>query len=238
MSGRVAQPDRAAAPDRSALHARLREGADALGVSLSAAQSERLIEYVALLARWNAVYNLTAVREPARMVEAHLLDCIAAWPLLRGCVGRAAAGGAQPVRLLDVGSGAGLPGIVWAVLLDGAEPAAQVTLVDAVDKKVAFQRQAGAALGLARLHCEQARIERFADGPFHVVCSRAYSTLADLVDGTRRLLAPGGCWFAMKGAVPHDEIAALPEDVAATRIERLEVPGLNGAARCVVLLSR
>lgn len=227
--------------DGAALRARLHEGAAALGIDLSDSQASRLLAFVALLFRWNAVYNLTAIREPDRMVDMHLLDCLAAWPVLQALLDGLRPRGAQApysATVLDVGSGAGLPGLVWAVMLAEARPGATVTLVDAVDKKTAFQRQACAELGLGNLQCVHARIEQWESPPFDVVCSRAYATLADFIAGTHRLLGSGGRWLAMKGVLPEQEIAALPEGVVAERVVQLQVPGLDGAARCAIVLGQ
>lgn len=209
---------------------RLDEGLHALGMTASARQRDRLLAYLALLSKWNATYNLTAVRDPLRMVSAHLLDCLAALPVLE-----ARLGGRVP-RILDVGSGAGLPGIVWAVMLEDTHHGLRLVTVDAVEKKIAFQRQAQAALGLANLECLHARVESLDVPGFGIVTSRAYSALDALIEGTRHLLAPGGLWLALKGEPPMAEIAALPDDVRAVGVERLHVPLLDDAARSVVLL--
>ena len=216
---------------REALHERLVDGAHALRLALTPRQCERLLDFVALLAKWNAVYNLTAIRDPQRMVAAHVLDSLAPLPQVL------ARAGDRPLRILDVGSGAGLPGIVWAIALDGTNrPRADVTLVDAVDKKTAFQRQASAQLRLDNVQCVHTRIERWQGGPFELVCSRAYASLADFVDQTQRLLAADGCWLAMKGEVPTDELAQLPAHVTVDEVVQLSVPFLGDASRCVVLM--
>ena len=216
---------------REALHERLVDGAHALRLALTPRQCERLLDFVALLAKWNAVYNLTAIRDPQRMVAAHVLDSLAPLPQVL------ARAGDRPLRILDVGRGAGLPGIVWAIALDGTNrPRADVTLVDAVDKKTAFQRQASAQLRLDNVQCVHARIERWQGGPFELICSRAYASLADFVDQTHRLLAADGRWLAMKGEVPTDELAKLPACAALDEVVPLSVPFLEDASRCVVLM--
>lgn len=252
-----------------ALAEALQEGAQRLGRTLTAAQADRLLAYLALLSKWNGVYNLTAIREPHRMVSAHLLDSLAAQRELdglavRGPIGSGQTGHRGSIEVLDVGSGAGLPGLVWALMDLPAENASssvvsaveqpipglrdpasidavaprRYTLIDAIEKKTAFQRQAAGELGLRAVSCVHGRVEQWKGGPFHVVASRAYATLAQFVAQTEHLLAEDGCWFAMKGAVPHDEIAALPSDITVDRVATLDVPGLGGAARCVVCLRR
>lgn len=192
-----------------------------LGLAITAEQRAKLVLYLDLLERWNATYNLTAVRERDAMRTQHLADCLAVVaPLQR----HAAAG-----RLLDVGSGGGLPGVVIAALL----PAWQVTCVDAVGKKMAFVRQVAGALPLPNLRAEHSRIESLKAPRFDVVTSRAFASLADFTALTRQHLAPGGVWLAMKGRVPEEEIAALPPDVEVFHVEQLAVPGLD-AQRCLV----
>lgn len=195
--------------------------AAALSVSLETAQRGTLLAYLDLLQRWNGTYNLTAVRDPAAMFTQHLADCLAVLPPLQ----RHAAGG----RLLDVGSGGGLPGVVIATVLPGW----QVTCVDTVGKKMAFVRQAAGSLGLRNLQARHARVEALAEPAFDVITSRAFSSLADFVALTRAHLAPGGVWMAMKGRVPDEEIAALPADIDVFHVEQLRVPGLD-AQRCLV----
>ncbi len=179
---------------------------------------------MSLLAKWNAAYNLTAVRDPAQMRAQHLADCLAVVePLHRQL------GDDKPVRLLDVGSGGGLPGVVLAI----AEPLWDVTCVDAVGKKAAFIRQVAGELALPNLHAEHARVETLGAPPFDVVTARAFASLADFTRQTRALLAPTGLWMAMKGKRPDDELAALPSNVKVLHVEPLAVPGLQ-AERCLV----
>jgi len=207
------------------LAGRLAQGLDAMGLSLAAAQQGQLLEYLALLEKWNAVYNLTAVREVAAMLPAHVLDALSIVPLLA----RLGVG-----HVLDVGAGAGLPGIPLAI----AMPALRVELVDAVQKKVAFQTQVKAQLRLANLHCHHARIEALtlAEKPDCIV-SRAFSALDDMVRGAGRLLAAGGVMVAMKGLHPDAEIAALAPGWRVAELVDLTVPGLD-AQRCAVVLRR
>jgi len=191
-------------------------GAAQLGVALDRAQLEQLAAYAGLLARWNATHNLTALRSPEETLTHHLLDSLAIVPqVLRVMNGNGA-------RVLDVGSGGGLPGIVLAI----AAPRARVTLVDAVQKKCAFLTQARLELGLGNVEVVHGRVEALLVPPFDVIVSRALSTLAQFVAWTRHLLRPGGCWLAMKGALPAEELSELPADVRAEIIP-LEVPGLK-----------
>ena len=210
----------------------LREGANALGLDLSEAQITQLLDFLALLQKWNKVYNLTAVRDPQEMLTHHLLDSLAAVPPLRRHVAqRGQDSAARPgARLLDVGSGGGLPGVVFAICC----PEVDVSCVDTVAKKAAFIQQAAGTLGLSNLHGIHARVETLA-GPFDVVSCRAFAALADFTAWSRQALAPHGVWLAMKGKHPHDEIAALPADVSVFHVEQLTVPGLQ-AERCILWL--
>ena len=210
----------------SALVDALERDAAALGLKLSPVERDRLLAYLQLLLHWNATYNLTAVRDADAMLTQHLADCLAAVPPLRRHLGD------KPARLLDVGSGGGLPGVVLAVLI----PSLHVTCVDTVGKKAAFVRQVAAELRLANLQAEHARVERMA-GQFEVVTARAFATLADIVALTQPRLAPAGVWLAMKGKLPHEEIAALPSDIEMFHVEPLSVPGLD-AERCLVWMRR
>lgn len=235
--------------DTDTLADRLGAGARQLGLSLQPAQRTQLLDYLRLLARWGQVYNLTAVREPAQMLTQHLLDSLAVWPALQrerdssaGAAASLADGtGRQALRpaarLLDVGSGAGLPGVVLAIVA----PDMQVTCLDAVGKKAGFVRQVAAELGLTNLRAVHARVESLpgADetGGFDVITSRAFASLADFVEGSQRQLARGGIWMAMKGQRPDDEITALPASVEVFHVEQLVVPGLQ-AQRCLVWMRR
>ncbi len=202
----------------------LQAGAAELGLDLAAAQYEQLLGYLALIQKWNKVYNLTAVRAPQDMLTHHLLDSLTAVaPLLRHTRG-------QPARVLDVGSGGGLPGIVLAI----CRPELEVSCVDTVAKKAAFIQQVAASLGLPHLRGLHARVESLG-GPFDVVCCRAFAALPDFVAWSRAALAPQGVWMAMKGRHPQPEIAALPADVEVFHVEPLSVPGL-AAERCMVWL--
>ncbi len=211
-------------PEAASLRPALAEVCQALGLAIEDKALDRLMDYLALLQRWNATYNLTAVRDPAEMLTQHLADCLAVVGPLRRQLGAA-----SPRRLLDVGSGGGLPGVVLAVL----EPGWSVTCVDTVGKKAAFIRQAAVELGLRNLSAEHARVEALKLPPFDLITSRAFASLADFVSLTRQLLAPAGVWAAMKGKAPEAELAALPADATVFHVEPLQVPGLD-ADRCIV----
>jgi len=207
---------------------------DAVGLSLSAVQQGQLAKYMGLLSHWNATYNLTALRSAPDMLSHHLADCLAVLrPLMahQDAVTAAAAGrgdAAVPIKLLDVGSGGGLPGVVLAICCPGL----QVSCVDTVGKKAAFIRQVAAELRLPHLRGEHARVEQL-PGRYDLITSRAFASLDDFVRLTRQQLAPGGVWMAMKGKQPDDEMAALPADIEVFHVEQLGVPGLD-AQRCIV----
>ena len=214
----------------TSLAAGLDAGLDALALDLKPAQRQALLDYLALLQKWNQVYNLTAVRDLQAMLSHHLLDCLAVVAPLRERLASLAS--PAPIRLLDVGSGAGLPGLVLAICL----PQLQVDFVDTVAKKSSFIQQAALSLGLANLRGLHARVESL--GPaYQVVSARAFSSLPDLVAGSDKALLPGGFWMAMKGKTPDEEIQALPPQVQAFHVEPLQVPGLD-AQRCVVWMRR
>lgn len=210
------------------LESGLRNGLESLSLVLDDAQVRRLLDYLGLIQKWTKVYNLTAVRDPAEMLTHHLLDSLAAVAPMR----RQLAGVALPVRLLDVGSGAGLPGIVIAICC----PDIAVHCVDAVGKKAAFIQQVAASLKLPNLRGLHARIESLTD-QYDVVSSRAFASLADFTRWSSGTLAEQGVWMAMKGKHPADEIAALSADVEVFHVEQLAVPGL-GAERCIVWMRR
>jgi 16S rRNA (guanine527-N7)-methyltransferase len=207
------------------VRSRLTQAAQALGLSLEDGQADALLAYLALIVKWNKVYNLTAVREPEQMLTHHLVDCLAAVPALRRAL--AEQGSAAPM-LLDVGAGAGLPGVVFAAL----HPQLRVHCVDTVAKKAAFVQQAAAELKLANLRGVHARVESLSE-PYDIICSRAFASLSDFTAWSRAALKPGGVWLAMKGKKPVEEIAALPADVEVFHVEHLTVPGLE-AERCIV----
>ena len=212
----------------SAPQRQLQQVGDALGVPLSDAQAQALLAYLALMQRWNATYNLTAVRDPAQMLIQHLADCLAViGPLRRHLSGHGSA--AKAVRLLDVGSGGGLPGVVIAIL----NPQIDVTCVDTVGKKAAFVQQVAAELRLRNLHALHSRVEEMKQAPFAVITSRAFASLPDFVRLTRKQLTTDGVWMAMKGKHPADEVALLPPDIDLFHVEQITVPGLD-ADRCII----
>ncbi len=204
--------------------AHLRDIAAQLDLPLSDEAATLLLDYIDLLQRWNSTYNLTAVRDPQRMLIQHIADCLAVIAPLRQQLANEA-----PRRLLDVGSGGGLPGVVIAILC----PTIAVTCVDAVGKKAAFIRQVAASLRLRNLHAEHARVEQLNDATFDVITSRAFASLSDFVALTRQHLASSGVWLAMKGRPPADEQATLPPDIDVFHVEQLSIPELN-AERCLV----
>lgn len=206
----------------AALGERIAAGARLLEIELQPRQVDSFVAYLRLLERWNATYNLTAVRDPEEMVPQHLLDCLAAAAAL---VRRRSPAARR--RLLDVGSGAGLPGLVLAVVL----PESEVVCVDSVGKKTAFIAQAAAVLRARNAVALHARVETLRSGSYDVITSRALASLRDFVASTRHLLADNGEWMALKGRVSDQELAGL-RDVQAT-VETVVVPGLN-AARSLV----
>lgn len=198
----------------------LRAGLAQLSLGLSDQQVSLLLDYLSLIAKWTKVYNLTAVREPTEMMTHHLLDSLAIIAPLRQHMTKG--------KLLDVGSGAGLPGAVIAICC----PAIHVTCVDTVAKKATFIKQVALELKLPNLAGLHTRVENIGQ-PFDVICSRAFASLLDFTQWSAKALAPTGVWMAMKGRHPTNELAALPAKVDVFHVEQLKVPGLN-AERCVV----
>lgn len=197
-------------------------GLGALGVELDASTQGKLVDYVHLIDKWNRVHNLTAIREPDQMVGLHLLDSLS-------LLGHLGAG----ESLVDVGSGAGLPGLALAL----ARPDLAVTVLDSSHKKAAFLDQAKAQLGLANVEVVCARVEQWRPGrAFSTVVSRAFAELADFVALAGHLLAPGGSMLAMKGLYPHEEAARLPKTHRVDRVVAVRVPGVD-AERHLVFMS-
>jgi len=207
--------------DRAALAAQLEEGVRALGLALDEEQCGRLLDYLALLHKWNAVYNLTAVRDPRQMVVQHLLDSLAVVPQF-----------AAAKNILDVGAGGGLPGLVLAI----ARPDMQVSMIDTVHKKTAFLTQVKAQLGLANVAVHTMRVEQLRVAqPFDTITSRAFAELADFVNWSNHLLADNGRYLAMKGVAPEEEIARLPAGWQATAVHPLQVPELDAQRHLIVI---
>ena len=197
------------------------EGTRALQLDLSERQLTQLMDYLALLSKWNSVYNLTAVRDPMQMVTQHLLDSLAVVPAF-----------ANAHRVLDVGAGGGLPGIVLAI----ARPEIAVSLIDTVQKKTAFLTQVKAELGLTNVAVYNARVEQLqVPHKFDIITSRAFAELADFVTWSSHLLEEGGRFIAMKGVLPTEEIARLPAGWGATEVRPLQVPSL-GAERHLIFI--
>lgn len=201
----------------------LSAGLAELGLNLDAGTQASLLAYAALIAKWNKVYNLTAIRDTAGIVSQHLLDSLTVLPHV------------TVDRIADIGSGAGLPGIVLAIV----RPDLEVHTVDTVQKKAMFMRQAGIELGLKNLHAHHVRVEEWQpEAPFPAVISRAFSELCDFVTLTEHLLAPGGRWLAMKGVYPREEIARLPAGVREAESIPLHLPAAADTQRHLIVLER
>ena len=208
------------------LEAELRGGLDALGLAPTDAQVAALLDYIALLAKWNRAYTLTVVRDPRQMIGHHLLDSLAVLSRVRQQ--------GEALSLIDVGTGAGLPGVPLALCL----PDWRFELLDTNGKKCRFVQQAAGQLGLANLTVVQSRVEAYRpEPPFDLVISRAFASLADMIDGCRHLLKPGGAFLAMKGRYPHQELAELPDDVELVESWSLQVPGLAEKERHLLKLA-
>lgn len=209
--------------DRAALSAVLEEGIAAMRLDVSPTQQDKLMNYLALMFKWNAVYNLTSLRDPMQMVTHHLLDSLAAVPAF-----------AAAKNVLDVGSGGGLPGIVLAIV----RPDLKVSMIDTVHKKTAFLTQVKAELGLVNVTVYTARVEQLqVSDKFDVITSRAFADLSDFVNWSSHLLADGGRYIALKGVAPKDEQERLPPEWKVDKVEPLEVPRL-GAERHLVFIER
>lgn len=205
----------------------LKEGAQAMGLTLSDAQIDKLMAYQALLAKWNKVYNLTALRDPAQMVTHHLLDSLSAMSAFAGAR-----------RVLDVGAGGGLPGIVLAIWAAEAQPQMQITLVDTVQKKTAFLNQVKAQLHLSNVAVLHARVEQLpVEQQYDVITSRAFAELKDFVTWSNHLLQQGGQYIALKGVLPQEEIDRLPAGWTVRQVQPLQVPGLD-AERHLIFMER
>ena len=206
---------------KTSLALALAEGLQSLLLELTQAQQQALLDYIALLGKWNKVYNLTAVREPEQMLSQHVLDCLAVLPPLKQVFPEA-------LDLIDVGAGGGLPSVVFAI----ACPHWQITAVDTVAKKAAFIQTTAHSLRLVNLKAVHSRVEALTGG-FDVVTCRAYASLRDFCDSSRHLLKPNGVWIAMKAKLSAEELTDLPATVRVDKVEPLAVPGLD-ADRCLV----
>lgn len=206
---------------REELMRTLADGVRTLQLDLSEKQLAQLMDYLALLSKWNAVYNLTALRDPKQMVTHHLLDSLAVVPAFNGAK-----------NILDVGAGGGLPGIVLAI----ARPDMRVSLVDTVHKKTAFLTQVKAELGLANVTVHTGRVEQLkVPQQFDVITSRAFAELNDFVTWSGHLLEEGGRFIALKGVMPSEEIAQLPAGWKVGKVESLTVPGLAAERHLVFI---
>jgi len=200
----------------SELAEKLAAGIAEMGLQVSPERQQSLLDYLVLLAKWNKVYNLTAVRDPLEMVTLHLLDSLSVLSYIDG------------KSLLDVGSGGGLPGIVLAICL----PDLQVTTIDTVQKKAIFMRQVKGELGLGNLQVVNARVEEYEAEPFELVISRAFSDLGLFMALSQHLLAEGGCWLAMKGVSPQQDLEALK---VKSKVYPLSVAGLDAERHLAII---
>ncbi len=214
------------------LESLLATGLKAFPFPVGAKQSEQLLAYVGLLQKWNRTYNLTAIREPAEMISHHLLDSLAILPQVQeSALVRRRQVESSAFQLADVGSGAGLPGLVLAIMQSDW----QITSIDAVDKKAAFQRQVCIELGLRNVTVISGRVEDQPAETADAVISRAFADLADFATLAGPLVKPGGAMLAMKGVIPHDEIARLPKSWQVSQIHPVQVPGLDAQRHVIVL---
>jgi 16S rRNA (guanine527-N7)-methyltransferase len=207
-------------------------GIESLSLNVSVPQQRQLLSYMALIQKWNKVYNLTALRQAQEILTHHLLDSLSAVSPLLGHIAKTKGDANAGIELLDVGSGGGLPGVVIAICC----PNIRVTCVDTVSKKAAFVQQVAASLRLSNLRGVHARVESLT-GPYDVICSRAFASLPDFVSWSAAALSDGGVWMAMKGKLPEAEMAGLPSFAQVFHVEQLQVPGLE-ADRCMVWMKK
>ncbi len=198
----------------------LQMGLQQMQIELSAEQQQKLLDYVALLLKWNSTYNLTALRQEDQMLSHHVLDSLTLLPYLDGVQ-----------TLIDVGSGGGMPGIPTAI----CRPDIQITLLDSNSKKTSFLSQAVIELGLSNVKVITGRVEAAEGIAFDAITSRAFAELRDFVTLTPQLLRENGRWLAMKGVHPYEEIAQLPEDVHVTQVDKLNVPSLEAERHMVII---
>ena len=209
--------------DAASLRASLAEGIKALPLSVDDAQIDQMIAYLALLSKWNSVYNLTSIRDPKEMVKQHVLDSLSAAPAFK-----------HAKNVLDVGAGGGLPGMILAITY----PAVRVSMIDTVSKKTAFLTQAKTELGLKNVTVYTGRVEALAvTAKFDVITSRAFSELCNFINWSGHLLAEGGQFIAMKGVAPDQEIERMPEGWQVQSLQPLSVPGMD-AERHLVFIQR
>ncbi|GGC94930.1 16S rRNA (guanine(527)-N(7))-methyltransferase RsmG [Undibacterium terreum] len=207
--------------DRVALTAMLADGVEEMGLPINSGQIDNMISYLTLLSKWNAVYNLTAVRDPREMVKQHLLDSLSAAHAFSGAS-----------NVLDVGAGGGLPGMILAITFPGI----RISMIDTVSKKTAFLTQAKTELGLSNVTVHTGRVEALQVAQkFDVITSRAFSELNNFVNWSGHLLADGGRFIAMKGVAPDQEIERLPQGWVVEAVEPLTVPGLNAERHLVYI---
>lgn len=198
----------------------LQEGLQSMGLSLTTAQQLLLLEYVALLKKWNSTYNLTALRDEHTMISHHVLDSLTLLPYIQ-----------HAQTLMDVGSGGGMPGIPTAI----CRPDLQITLLDANTKKTSFLQQAVIELGLHNVSVASGRVEAMHDKKVDVVTSRAFAELADFISLTKHLLNENGYWAAMKGVYPYEELEHVPASVMVEKVDKLTVPMLNAERHMVIM---
>ena len=210
----------------------LSHGIESLSLNVAEPQQRQLLSYMALIQKWNKVYNLTALRQAQEILTHHLLDSLSAVSPLLGHIAKTKGDANAGIELLDVGSGGGLPGVVIAICC----PNIRVTCVDTVSKKAAFVQQVAASLRLSNLRGVHARVESLT-GPYDLICSRAFASLPDFVSWSAAALSDGGVWMAMKGKLPEAEMAALPSFAEVFHVEQLQVPGLE-ADRCMVWMKK
>ena len=199
---------------------KLQEGLQTMGLTLTTAQQLLLLEYVALLKKWNSTYNLTALRDESTMISHHVLDSLTLLPYIR-----------DAKTLMDVGSGGGMPGIPTAI----CRPDLHITLLDANTKKTSFLQQAVIELGLHNVSVASGRVEAMHDKKVDVVTSRAFAELADFISLTKHLLNDNGYWAAMKGVYPYEELEHVPNHIVVERVDKLTVPMLNAERHMVVM---
>ncbi|WP_078085411.1 16S rRNA (guanine(527)-N(7))-methyltransferase RsmG [Microbulbifer mangrovi] len=205
---------------------RLQQAADQLALPLTAEQQDKLLAYLDLFARWNAAYNLSAVRDPSEMLERHIIDSLSVVNLCGESPG-------DRSPLIDVGSGGGLPGIPLAII----HPERPISLLDSNGKKSRFQFQVASQLKLANINVVNQRVEAYQPQDAYAgVVSRAFASLQDMVAGSEHLLAPGGRFYAMKGKIPEDELSALPKGIKVEQLHTLQVPGCDAERHLIVLV--